>query len=106
MPGWASLAMLPLLIGCLCLLIPVMIVVGMIIRQAERAIVLEELPSLPAISRGWDVFRNNLGPIILMAIILVVIGLVAGLVIAIPILIVVVPAALPLPLARHKTGRQ
>src|SRR6266498_4661307 len=83
----------PLLIGCICLLIPVMFVVGMIIRQAENAIVLEDLPVLPAISRGWEVFRANLGPIILMAIILGVIGFVAGIIIAIPVLVVVVPAA-------------
>lgn len=84
----------PLLIGCVCLLIPVMFVVSMIIRQAENAIVLEDMRVLPAISRGWDVFRANLGPIILMAIILVVLGIVVGLVIAIPILAIVVPAAI------------
>jgi hypothetical protein len=84
----------PLFIGCICLLIPVMFIVGMIIRQAENAIVLEDMPVLPAISRGWEVFRANLGPIILMAIILTVIGVVVGLVIAIPILAVVVPAAI------------
>ena len=85
---------LPLLIGCVCLLVPVMFVVGMIIRQAENAIVLENMPVLPAISRGWEIFRANLGPIILMAIILAVVGVVAGLIIAIPILVVVVPAAI------------
>ena len=88
------LASVPLLIGCICLLIPVMFVVGMIFRQSERAIVLEELGVMPAISRGWEIFRANLGPIILMTIILAVIGFVVGLVIAIPIIITVVPAAL------------
>ena len=81
-----------LIICCICLFIPVMIVLGMIFRQAERAIVLEDLGVLPAISRGWEIFRANLGPIILMAIILGVIGFVVGLVIAIPILIIVFPA--------------
>ncbi|RPJ22049.1 MAG: hypothetical protein EHM33_24595 [Chloroflexi bacterium] len=88
------LGMLPLLIGCFCLLIPVMFVVGMIVRQAENAIVLEDQRVLPALSRGWDVFRSNLGPIILMAIILAVINLVVGFVIALPVLIVVVPAVI------------
>jgi hypothetical protein len=83
----------PLLIGCFCLLVPIMFVVGMIIRQAENAIVLEDLPVLPAISRGWDVFRANLGPIILMAIILAVIGVIVGIIIALPVLAIVVPAA-------------
>jgi hypothetical protein len=86
-----ALAIVPVMIGCICLLIPVMFVIGMIFSQAERAIVLEELGVMPAISRGWEIFRNNLGPIILMAIILGVIGFVVGLVIAIPILIIVFP---------------
>lgn len=84
--------MIPVLIGCVCLLIPVMFVIGMIIRQAENAIVLEDMRVLPAISRGWDVFRGNLGPVILMAIILAVIGLAIGFVIAIPAFIIVFPA--------------
>ncbi|HEY3473563.1 MAG TPA: hypothetical protein VGK56_03080, partial [Anaerolineales bacterium] len=87
-------AILPLFIGCVCLLIPLLFVVGMIVRQAERAIVLEDMPILPAISRGWDVFRTNLGPIILMALILAVLNLVLGFVIALPIFIVALPAIL------------
>jgi hypothetical protein len=92
--GIGLLAILPLIIGCICLFIPVMFVVGMIVRQAERAIVLENLPVLPALSRGWEVFRNHLGPIILMAILLAIISLVIGFVIAIPIFILVVPAVI------------
>jgi hypothetical protein len=56
--------------------------------------VLEDALVLPSISRGWDIFRNNLGTIILMTIILGVIGLVAGFIIAIPVFIVVIPAAI------------
>jgi hypothetical protein len=93
-PTLGILAMTPLLIGCVCLLIPVMFVVGMIFRQSERAIVLEELGVFPAISRGWEIFRANLGPVILMAIILAIIGVVAGLIIAIPIFIIVFPTML------------
>ena len=85
---------IPLLIGCFCLLIPILFVVGMIIRQAENAIVLEDLPMLPALSRGWEVFKANLGPIILMAIILAVIGLIVGFIVALPVLAIVVPAAI------------
>jgi hypothetical protein len=92
--GIGMVAMLPLLIGCICLLVPVMFVLGMIFRQAERAIVLEDMGVMPAVSRGWEIFRGNLGPIILMAIILAIIGFVIGLVIAIPILIIVFPAML------------
>lgn len=86
------LTMVPLLIGCFCLLIPVMFVIGMIARQAENAIVLEDARVFPSISRGWDVFRNNLGIILLTAIILAVISVVVGFVIALPVFIVVLPA--------------
>ncbi|HQV95680.1 MAG TPA: hypothetical protein PLF41_14555, partial [Anaerolineales bacterium] len=56
------LGMMPIMIGCLCLLVPVMFVLGMIFRQAENAVVLEEMGVLPAITRGWEVFKANLGP--------------------------------------------
>lgn len=87
-----GLGILPLLVGCFCLLIPVMFIIGMIARQAENAIVLEEMSVLPAVSRGWDVFRNNPGAVIVMAIILTIISFVVGFIVAIPIFIVVVPA--------------
>lgn len=86
--------MLPILIGCMCLLIPVGWVINLIVRQSERAIVLEDSPVMPSLSRGWEILRSNLGPIIVMAIILAVITVVAGFVIAIPIFIAVVPAVI------------
>ena len=90
--GIGLVAMVPLFIGCVCLLIPIMFVIGLVLRQAENAIVLEEMSVMPALSRGWEVFRNNLGPIIIMAIILAVIGFVAGFIIAIPVFVILVPA--------------
>jgi hypothetical protein len=87
-------ALLPLFLGCMCLLVPIGFVVNLIVRQAERSIVLENTGVLPSLSRGWDIFRTNLGPIFIMAIILGLIGLVVGVVIAIPVLIVVLPATL------------
>ena len=86
------LALMPVFVGCMCLLIPLGFVINLIVRQAERAIVLEDARVLPSLSRGWDIFRTNLGPIIIMAIILAVLGLVVGFIVAIPILIVVIPS--------------
>lgn len=88
------LGMLPVLIGCFCLLIPAMWVIGMIVRQAENAIVLEDMGVFPSLSRGWEIFRANLGPIFLMAIILTVIALVIGFIIAIPVFVIVLPAVI------------
>ena len=89
----ALLGIIPLMIGCVCLLIPVMAVLRLIFRQAERAVVLEDMAVLPSLSRGWDVFRSNLGPIFILAVILWIIGLVIGLVIALPVILIVFPAA-------------
>jgi hypothetical protein len=89
-----ALGIIPIMLGCFCLLVPVMFVLGMIFRQAERVIVLEDLGVMPALSRGWEIFRANLGSIILMAIILGVIGFGVGLVLTIPIILIVIPAAL------------
>jgi hypothetical protein len=89
--GLAGIA--PVAVCCACLFIPLMFVLNMIFRQAERAAVLEDLGLGPALARGWEVFRANLGPIILMAIILGVLGFVAGLIFALPVIIIVFPAA-------------
>ncbi len=85
------LAFLPFILLCICLLIPIGFVVNLIVRQVERAIVLENEGVLPALSRGWEIFRSNLGPLLLMEIILAVIGFVVGLVVALPLLILLVP---------------
>ncbi|MEW6085572.1 MAG: hypothetical protein AB1607_13355 [Chloroflexota bacterium] len=91
---FAMMGMIPVLLGCLCLLVPVMFVLGMIFRQAENAVVLEDMSIIPAITRGWEVVKANLGPIILMAIILFVIGLVVEFLIAIPALAIFAPAVI------------
>src|ERR1041385_895566 len=58
-----------LLIGCTCIFVLLMFVLRLFFTQAERAIVLEDLGVMPALSRGWEVFTKNLGPVIIMAII-------------------------------------
>ena len=83
----------PLALCCLCLFIPLMIVLGVIFGQAERAVVLDDMGLMPAISRGWEVFKTNLGPILVMAIILFVISLVVGVIVALPVFIIIFPAA-------------
>lgn len=80
------------LIPLICLLIPVSLAVNLILEQAYIAIVKENLGITDGLQRGWDVVRMNLGPIILMGLILFGIEFVAGLVLAIPIFLIVFPA--------------
>lgn len=49
----------------------------------ERAIVIENLGVFDALRKGWEVFRNNLGNIILIALLMFVISIVIGFVTAI-----------------------
>ena len=82
------------LIPLFCVLALVLWFVGIVIQLAEAAIVIENLSIMDGLRRGWDVVKRNIGPVLIMWLILVVIGFVVGLVIAIPILVAVVPAAI------------
>jgi hypothetical protein len=68
-------------------------VVALIVEQANVAIVLEDLSMSAGFRRGWAIVRANIGPALIMAIILGVLGFALSLLIAIPILVVVIPAA-------------
>ncbi len=90
--GLGLLCLIPLL----CLLVPALALLGIVIQQAESAIVIEDLGVTAGLQRGWDVFRQHLGPMLLMWLILAVIGVAVGFVLAIPILVTVIPAAFAL----------
>ncbi len=87
--GIGALCIVPLV----CLLIPVAIFAGIVIEQANVALVVDDLGVTAALNRGWEVVRANLGNVIVMALILIVGGAIASFVIALPIALVVFPAA-------------
>ena len=88
--GLGVLCFLPLI----CILFIALWFLGIVVQQAEVAIVLEDRGIAAGLQRGWDVFRQNLGPMLIMWLILAVISVVVSVVLAIPILIVVVPAVI------------
>lgn len=81
------------LLPLFCLLIPVGMVVNIILEQSNAAMVLENLGIADGFRRGWNIVKSNVGPVLVMAILLGVIGFVVGLVIALPIIIAVFPLA-------------
>ncbi len=89
--GATFLALLPVLCVLFCVIFILAILVGFVLRMAENAIVVEDLPILGGVQRGWDVLVKNPGPILIIWLITAVIGFVAGIVIALPLLIVLVP---------------
>jgi hypothetical protein len=82
------------LIPLLCVLVPLLWAVGIVVHQANSAIVVEDLGLLAGLRRGWEVFKKNIGPMLLIWVITGVIGFVIGLVIALPMLIIVVPTVI------------
>ena len=64
---------------------------SIVIEQANRAIVLEDMGMFDGLKRGWEVARANVGPMLVMALILFGIQLVLGIVIVLPIFIIVFP---------------
>jgi hypothetical protein len=88
--GVGFLCLLPLI----CLLIPVSLAVNIILEQANIAIVAENLGMFDGLRRGWEIVKSNVGPVVVMGILLLVIGGTIGIIIALPVILVVFPAAL------------
>ena len=84
------------LIPLFCVMVPVFWILALVVRQAESAMILENLGITDGVKRGWGVFKQNVGPMLIIWLILAVIGVVVGIVIVIPILIVFVPAVIAL----------
>jgi hypothetical protein len=87
--GLFVLCLLPLL----CLVFPVSWAVYVIIEQANIALVVEDLGIIEAIKRGWKVVWSNLGPMIVMSLILLLgVGLIGGIIIGLPLFAISTPA--------------
>lgn len=82
------------IVPLLCLMIPIGWAVNVVIEQANVALVLEDLGMIEAAKRGWNVCRQNLGPIAVMGLIILVGGGIVSVIIALPLLLLLVPLAL------------
>ena len=85
--GVGLICILPLI----CILIPVLWAVSVVIEQANAAIVLDNLGIGDGLRKGWEVVRTNVGPIILLALILFIGSGIVGFIIAIPIIAAIFP---------------
>lgn len=91
--GFATLGIgLLCLIPLLCLLVPLGLGVDSYIILTMVASVEEELGVFESFSRSWNTFRENLGPVVVMILILIVGGGILGFLIALPFIGIVVPA--------------
>lgn len=88
--GIGFICLLPLI----CLLIPVLWALSLVIEQTNAAIVLDNLSIGDGFRKGWDVVRANVGPLILLSLIIFIGSGVIGFLIAIPIIAAVIPLIL------------
>jgi hypothetical protein len=85
--GIGLLCLLPLL----CLLIPLLWALSVVIEQANVAIVLESLSIGDGFRKGWEIVRANVGPFLILTLIIFIGSGVVGFIIAIPLIAAVVP---------------
>lgn len=85
--GLGLLCILPVI----CLLVPLLWGLSVVIEQANAAIVLDDLGIGDGFRKGWDVVRNNIGTMILLALILFIGSGVISFIFAIPIAAAVIP---------------
>lgn len=82
------------LIPFICLLVPASWLVTVVFEQVNIAIVLEDLDIIAGLKRGWDVFRANIGNLVVMALILGIGGFFVGFIMALPMIMMIVPVAI------------
>jgi len=88
--GVGFLCVLPLL----CVLVPLALAAGILIQQANVAMVIENLGLTDGVRRGWEVLKRNVGPLLIIWLITALIGFVGGLLIALPVLVIVIPTVI------------
>ncbi len=83
------------IIPLICLLVPIGWFISVLTEQANIAIVTENLGIIDGLKRGYQVLTANLGPMILMWLILGVgFSLVGGLIIGLPVFFIIGPAVI------------
>lgn len=85
--GLALICLLPL---C-CILIPVFWVMTTFVEMANVAVITEDLGVIDGLKRGWEVFRGNLGEMVLMGLVLVFGGMIVGMLLAMPMILTMIP---------------
>ena len=80
-----------LLIPLICIMIPVGFFFGIYLEQANIALVVEDIGIRAAFGKGWEVLRNNFGPLFVMGLILVIGTLIVALIVGLPMILIFVP---------------
>ncbi|OGO49371.1 MAG: hypothetical protein A2Z30_03640 [Chloroflexi bacterium RBG_16_64_43] len=88
--GVALLCLLPIA----CVVFILAWIVSVVLQLANVALVSDDLGIMDGLRRGWETARANVGPVLVMALILGIGGWLAGLLIALPVILVALPAGM------------
>jgi len=92
--GILFVGLIGVFLALICVISFISMLIGMLVEQAQNAIVLEDLGILESLGRGWNVFKSSFLSVLVVAIILGVIGWIIGLVMALPMIAIAVPAVI------------
>jgi len=82
------------LVPFICLLIPALWLSGILIEQIILTMIIEDLKIKDGVLRGWDFFKDNIGKLLVMGLILVVGSAIISVILAIPLIMVSIPAVI------------
>jgi hypothetical protein len=82
------------LLPLLCIVAILVIPLSIVAHFAQFEVVFEDVRAIEGFKRGWELLKNNLGPILILGLILVVVSFLAGVILALPIIALVVPVVL------------
>lgn len=99
--GIALVCLIPLI----CLLVPLSWLVGVVFEQVNIAIVVEDLDIIAGLKRGWVVFRDNIGTMLVMAVILVLGGAILTFILVLPVISITIPVAVSV-IAAFESGSE
>lgn len=85
------LVVLLCLLPLVCIVVPVMLVLGIWLELAQNALIIEDLGVIASLRRGWQVFRASLVNSLIMGFILWLAAAIAGTIVSLPVIFVVLP---------------
>lgn len=79
------------LVPFLCLLVPISWAIGVVMEQAQAAIVAEDLNVFDALKRGWEIAKSDIGGMIVLSLVLGIGSALIGVVLALPMIAAMMP---------------
>jgi hypothetical protein len=90
--GFGLICLIPLV----CLLFPALWFIQILVEQTNIAIVVDDTGIFDGLRRGWNAVIKNIGPMILMALIISIGGGIVNFVIALPLFLIAMPVVINL----------